>query len=160
VRYYRSKVDFLTLLLLVVAVFMVDTAAMALSMEAVARYYPVATAAAFLAVVSFAAVLLLFVFPVRYMVDAAEVRVRSGLLRWRISVAHLHAARPVRNVWPAPALSSQRLVLEYSRGDRVRRLYVSPRDPEGFLADLVGRDPGLHLEGEEVVRRSGDVLRL
>jgi len=160
VRHYRSKVDFLTLLLLVVAIFMVDTAAMAVSMEAVTRYYPLATAAALLAVISFAAVLLLFLFPVRYTIDDTSLHVRSGVLRWCIPLANLHGAQPVLNAWPAPALSARRLVLEYSKGRRVRRLHLSPRDPAGFLADLSHRDPGLHLEGQELVRRSGDLLRL
>lgn len=159
-RLYRSKVDFLVLLLLVVAIFMVDTAAMSVGMEAVTRYYPLATFAAFLAVASFAVVLLIFLFPVRYTIGEEELRVCSGLLRWRIPIEFVHAARPVRNLYPAPALSSRRLLLEYSRGDRVRRLYVSPRDPAGFLADLAACDPGLHLVGDELVRQSGPVLRL
>ncbi|MFH1571279.1 MAG: PH domain-containing protein [Gemmatimonadota bacterium] len=159
-RHYRSRVDFLTLILLVAAIFMVDTAAMGVAMQAVTSYYPYASFAAFLGTAGFAVALLLFVYPVRYSLGDGELQVRSGVLRWRILLEEIHAARPVHNLWPAPALSSRRLRLEYSRGSRVRTLYLSPQDEGAFLDDLASRDRGLQREGDEVVRRGGRILRL
>jgi len=160
VKRYRSRIDFLPVVFNVAVIFMVDTAAMLVSMEAVARYYPYTVFATFVVVVAVPAALLLLLIPVRYHLAPDQLILRSGILRWRIPVADILRVRLVRNVWPAPALSMMRIRVEYQRGQKVGIAYLSPPDRHGFLVDLAGCDAGLRLEGDTVIRHSGKIIPL
>lgn len=157
-RHFRSKVDFIPVLLLVLAVFLLDTAAMGFAVPAMAHVDNLAPFALFLVAAFIPVLLVLAAFPVRYHMSSRELVVRSGLLRWTIPIASLHRASMDRGVQPAPALSMDRIRLDYQKGDRVRTLYVSPVEPLEFLACLVLRDKGLGFDGGDVVRHSGPIL--
>ena len=157
-QHFRSKVDFIPVVLLVIAVFLLDTAAMGISvpaMDTAIGLWPFALTLW----VTFVPVLgLLAVLPVRYHLSARELVVRSGLLRWTIPVVDLHRACRQRSVRPAPALSVDRIRLDFQRGDRVRALFISPADPEQFLQALARRDKGLDFDDGDLVRRAGPIL--
>lgn len=85
----------------------------------------------------------------RYEVTAHEVVVRSPPFRWRIAIDSIESIRPSRSPVSSPALSLDRLEIRYD-GDR--RILVSPRDREGFLAAVVERSQHLHRAGEHVRR--------
>jgi hypothetical protein len=85
----------------------------------------------------------------RYEVADREVIVRSPPFRRRIGIESIESIRPSRSPVSSPALSLDRLEIRYS-GDR--RILVSPRDREGFLAAVVTRSRHLHREGEHVRR--------
>ena len=155
---YRSRIDFLPVVLNVAVIFMVDTAAMLVSMETVTRYYPKTVFATFIVVAAVPAALLLLLIPVRYHLAPDQLVLRSGILRWRIPVVDILRVRLVRNVWPAPALSTMRLRVEYQRGQKIGIAYLSPPDRHGFLMDLAACDAGLRLEGDKVIRHSGKVI--
>ena len=157
-KHFRSKVDFIPVLLLVLAVFLVDTAAMGFAVPAMANVGNLAPFALFLVAAFVPVMLVLSSFPVRYYMSGRELVVRSGLLRWTIPLADLHRACLTRSVRPAPALSMDRIRLDYQSGDRVRSLYVSPVEPTGFLLALTERSKGLRYNDGEVVRHSGPVL--
>ncbi|HCL27881.1 MAG TPA: hypothetical protein DIC52_05550 [Candidatus Latescibacteria bacterium] len=157
-KYFRSKIDFIPVLLWVLAVFLLDTGAMGIAVPAMANVDNLAPFALFLIVAFVPVLLLLGTFPIRYHISARELVVRSGLLRWTIPIGDLHRACITRGVRPAPALSIHRIRLDYQRGDRVRSLYISPVDPLTFLASLVERDKGLGFEGDDLVRNSGPIL--
>jgi hypothetical protein len=66
--------------------------------------------------------------------------VRSGPFKWCIPIADITSITPTSNPLSSPALSLDRLRIEYGRG---HLLMISPRDKEQFVRDLVvtARDP-------------------
>jgi hypothetical protein len=72
----------------------------------------------------------------RYTIDDTFLRVRSGPFRWTIPIRDIRLITPTRDVTSSPALSLDRLRIEYSGG---RVLLVSPREKDMFLRDLQDR---------------------
>jgi len=71
-----------------------------------------------------------------YVVDAASLVAHSGPFRWTIPLREIRSIRSTRDARSGPALSFDRLRIEFGAG---RVLLVSPRDKQAFLADLVSR---------------------
>jgi hypothetical protein len=71
-----------------------------------------------------------------YTLDAGSLRIRCGPFRWTIALREIRSATPTRDARSGPALSLDRLRIEY--GTR-RRILISPRDQETFLRDLEHR---------------------
>jgi len=69
----------------------------------------------------------------RYLLDATSLTVRSGPFFWMIPLRQIHAISRTRDPHTAPALSLQRLRIEYGAG---RSIMVSPREEAQFLAEL------------------------
>ncbi len=72
----------------------------------------------------------------RYSIDDAFLRVRCGPFRWTIPLRDIASITPTRDHASSPALSLDRLRIEYGGG---RSLLVSPRDKDAFLRDLQDR---------------------
>jgi Bacterial PH domain len=71
-----------------------------------------------------------------YAIDAASLQVRSGPFHWAIALEDIRSVSATRDVTSAPALSLDRLRIEYG----VRRsILVSPRERAAFIADLQRR---------------------
>lgn len=68
-----------------------------------------------------------------YTLQAGQLLVSSGPFKWRIPVADIARITPTSNPLSSPALSLDRLRIEYGR-DKV--LMISPRDKEQFLQEL------------------------
>lgn len=68
-----------------------------------------------------------------YVLEPAQLLVRSGPFRWRVPIAEITAITPTSNPLSSPALSLNRLRIEYGRGSAIM---ISPRDKERFLRDL------------------------
>jgi hypothetical protein len=68
-----------------------------------------------------------------YRLESSRLHVRSGPFRWSIPVREITAVEPTRNPLSSPALSLDRLRIDYGRGKSVM---ISPRDRERFLRDL------------------------
>ena len=62
-----------------------------------------------------------------------ELVIRSGPFRWRVPVAEITDVSPTSNPLSSPALSLDRLRIEYGRK---RWIMISPRDREDFLREL------------------------
>jgi hypothetical protein len=62
--------------------------------------------------------------------------VESGPFRWRVPIREIKSVTPTRSALSSPALSLDRLRIEY--GDS-RSILVSPRDREAFLRELDAR---------------------
>ena len=75
-----------------------------------------------------------------YTITDTHLRIRCGPLRWSVPLADVRAIGPTRNALSSPALSLDRLRIEYSHSLAV---LVSPDDKEGFLGALRTRAPGL-----------------
>lgn len=77
----------------------------------------------------------------RYVVDATHLRIRSGPFRWTVPIAGIVRIAPTSNPLSSPALSLDRLRIEYGRGASVM---VSPRDRAGFMRaiEAARKQPG------------------
>ena len=159
-KQYHSRMDFLTVLVNLLAVFIIDAAALFASSKALVRETGLGSFGLFIGAVAAPVALLLFFFPVRYFLGDSQLVVRSGVLRWRIPVENIHRAVRLRSIVPSPALSLERIRLDYSKGSRVRRIFLSPADRTGFLNDLAMLDPGLHHDQNGLVRLAGRILPL
>ncbi|WP_101926354.1 PH domain-containing protein [Luteimonas cellulosilyticus] len=68
-----------------------------------------------------------------YTVVHDRLLVRSGPFSWRIPLADITAVTPSTNPLSSPALSLNRLRIDYGPG---RSVMISPRDRARFLAEL------------------------
>lgn len=82
-----------------------------------------------------------------YTLDGRDLVVRSGPFRWRIPVDEITSVEtPERqNIFlrarSSPALSMDRIAINYGRG---KRIMISPADKDRFLADLRSRNSTLN----------------
>lgn len=68
-----------------------------------------------------------------YELSDDQLLIRSGPFRWRVSLVAIRSIEPTRNPLSSPALSLDRLAVSYGNG---RRVLISPRDREAFLAEI------------------------
>ena len=71
-----------------------------------------------------------------YVIDATSLVAHSGPFRWTIPLREIRSIRSTREARSGPALSFDRLRIEFGAG---RVLLVSPRDKQAFLTALVSR---------------------
>ncbi|TXK59045.1 PH domain-containing protein [Alkalisalibacterium limincola] len=69
----------------------------------------------------------------RYTIRGDQLLVQCGPFTWRIKVAEITGITPTSNPLSSPALSLDRLRIDY--GQRAS-LMISPRDKDKFLSDL------------------------
>jgi hypothetical protein len=69
----------------------------------------------------------------RYTLHGDQLIVQSGPFKWRVPVTEITGVTPTSNPLSSPALSLDRLRIDYGRG---ASLMISPRDKEKFLSDL------------------------
>jgi len=74
-----------------------------------------------------------------YTLDATMLQVRCGPFRWRIALDEIHSVTATRDSRSGPALSLDRLRIDYGSG---RSMLISPRDQQAFLRDLEHRRRG------------------
>ena len=73
-----------------------------------------------------------------YRVDSKSLRVRSGPFSWVIPLDEVQSVRPSRSSLASPALSINRIEIEYGKS---RRILVSPKDSQAFL-EAIGHPKG------------------
>lgn len=71
-----------------------------------------------------------------YTIDANNLTVRSGPMRWVIALSQIESITPTRDARSGPALSLDRLRICYGGG---RQVLISPQDKEAFIRDLERR---------------------
>lgn len=69
----------------------------------------------------------------RYAIDGDTLLVQCGGLRWRIAVAEITAVTATNSALSSPALSLDRLRIDYGNG---KSLMVSPQDKAAFLREI------------------------
>lgn len=69
----------------------------------------------------------------RYMLLPSHLLVQSGPFKWLVPLADIKSITPSNNPLSSPALSLDRLRIDYGNG---RMLLISPRDKEQFLHDI------------------------
>ena len=90
--------------------------------------------------------------PTYYEITSSTLFVRSGWLRYRIPLASIQRVFPTHNPLSAPALSLDRLQIEYMQGNRLQSQLISPQDKPGFLQDLARHAGDLHWQGDQLIR--------
>jgi uncharacterized membrane protein YdbT with pleckstrin-like domain len=65
--------------------------------------------------------------------------IRCGVFRWRVPVDAITSVTPTRSPAASPALSLDRLRIEYQG----RAILVSPRDKDGFIRSLRAANPAI-----------------
>lgn len=65
-----------------------------------------------------------------YMVDKTTLKIVSGPVRFRVNLDDINSVRATRNPLSSPALSLDRLMINYGKN---RKVMVSPADKRGFL---------------------------
>ena len=68
-----------------------------------------------------------------YELTPGRLRIRCGPFRWTVPLNEIRAVTPTSNPLSSPALSLDRLRIDYGRGSSVM---ISPRDQARFLAEL------------------------
>ncbi|WP_295679415.1 PH domain-containing protein [uncultured Nevskia sp.] len=72
-------------------------------------------------------------FGTSYRVESDQLHIRSGPFKWHVPVASITGITPTRNPLSSPALSLDRLRIEY--GPR-KEVMISPRNTDSFLKDI------------------------
>lgn len=68
-----------------------------------------------------------------YTLGPALLRIRCGPFTWKVPIREISAITPTRNPLSSPALSLDRLRIDYGKGNSV---LISPRNKEQFLRDI------------------------
>ena len=126
---YKSKTDAWLLAILAVAIAVSLFAAIVTVSDGSAAAWPMA---AFIAVIGVGLPIWLLL-STRYTLEPRQLRVQSGPFKWHIKVADITSITPSSNALSSPALSLDRLRIDYGSG---RSLMISPRNKEQFLRDI------------------------
>ena len=95
-------------------------------------------------------------YPVSYEIRAPYLIIRAGWTRVRISLSSIVVVGPTRDPSSAPALSVDRLRIDYRESGRSVSKIVSPLDKAGFLAGLARVTNGLELQGDRLAKAGED----
>lgn len=129
VTVYRSKVDAWLVAIIAVAVIASLSGAIEAASGGSVRSWALA---AFIAAIGVCLPLWLLL-STRYTLTHDELLVQSGPFKWRIPIAGITSVTPTSNPLSSPALSLDRLRIDYERG---AWLMISPRDKTRFIGDL------------------------
>lgn len=127
-KIHRSKVDTWLALLLGLALIMSVVAAVSAIAAGGWRY---AWAAAI--TILFGIFILWILRGTFYILDEKVLTVRSGPFKWRVPVDEIHGITATSNPLSSPALSLDRLRIEYGNGSAIM---ISPEDKDAFIADI------------------------
>lgn len=130
---YRSKVDAWIAAILIGA-FLI-TLITTLSVLLLPGAFAAAWWSVILVVVVWGFVLSLL-FPLYYEITPTALLVRCGWTRREIPLDSIQQVFPTRNPLSSPALSLDRLQVDYRQGNLPRYILISPQDKVGFLHNL------------------------
>ena len=92
------------------------------------------------------------IWPLYYEITPSDLIVRSGLLHWNIPLSSIQQVHPSHNMLTSPALSLDRLRIEYLQNGKTRFMLISPKDKTGFLRDLAQNSAELVVRGDGIER--------
>jgi hypothetical protein len=145
VHWYKSKVDWWLVPLLALPPISSILVAITLAQQGV----PTATAIGFGVVLFVAALYLGVIFPLRYGIDRKHLIIRTGLIRQRIELDKITEVIPTRNPLSSPALSLDRLRVQFGQGI-FKAVMISPNERDEFLTELATA-AGLQRHGDQLV---------
>jgi membrane protein YdbS with pleckstrin-like domain len=144
--WYRSKIDWWVAVLLCLGPVISVAVSVALLFGGKSSEWPWALAGILIILVIYFGL----VFPMRYGLDDTHLIVRFGLCRQRVPLADISEVSPTRNPLSSPALSLDRLHVQFGRGF-TQAVMISPVDRDRFLDELARR-AGLRRKGDRLVR--------
>ncbi|QYO65989.1 PH domain-containing protein [Leptolyngbya sp. 7M] len=68
-----------------------------------------------------------------YVLDGKILTIKSGPFRWRVPVDEMHSITLTNNPLSSPALSLDRVRIEYTNG---KAIMISPEDKDELIADI------------------------
>ena len=68
-----------------------------------------------------------------YTLEPTQLLVKSGPFKWRVPVADITSITPTSNPLASPALSLDRLRIDYGRSSFI---IISPRDKDQFIREI------------------------
>jgi len=74
-----------------------------------------------------------------YLIDAGTLVIRSSFFSWRVPIAEIRSITTTRSALTSPALSLDRLRIEYGR----KVILVSPEDRQRFIDSLRAINPAI-----------------
>ena len=92
------------------------------------------------------------IFPLYYEITPSMLVVRSGILHWEIPLSSIQHVHPSHNMLTSPALSLDRLRIEYNQNNKTRFMLISPKDKPGFLRDLAQNAGEFEVRDDGIVR--------
>ena len=122
---FRSKIDLWLLIVFITSAVIPITQAIA-ALQNGANWMPHVLISGML-VLSF----LWLLFSTKYTINQDTLIIQSGPFRWRIPKKEITQVTPSKSVISSPALSLDRLRVEYAGGRKF--ILVSPKDKNGFL---------------------------
>lgn len=135
---FTSKVDWwLAVVLVSLPVIAIGSAVAGMLTEDTAG-----TAVGWIAAVAVLAMYPALLWPIEYLVTDEQLVIRFGLVRTRVALERLRKVAPSRNPLSSPALSMDRLRIDYRGGFAL----ISPADKIGFVRTLQERAPHLEVD--------------
>lgn len=74
-----------------------------------------------------------------YRIDGHTLVIRSSIFSWRVPIGEIRSITPTRSAVSSPALSFDRLRIEYGG----KAILVSPEDPKRFIEALRAQNPSI-----------------
>lgn len=102
------------------------------------------------------AVMLGVTYPLHYQITSSDLNIRSGLLRWQIPLASVYAVHPTNNPLSSPALSLDRLRVDYRKNGKPRYILISPENKGEFIRELAAIETGLEVREGQVIRTNNE----
>jgi len=93
--------------------------------------------------------------PVSYTIDRCSLHIRAGYKHWTIPLQNIIAVRPSRDWAGSPALSMNRLEIEYKDREGNSFILISPERSVHFLNELANFEQGFIFEQGRLSRKVG-----
>lgn len=93
--------------------------------------------------IPFALLLLLPLVNIKYILTDDQLTVHNGFYSIRISLVNIAKVTPTHNTVSSPALSLDRVKIQYVNADGNNSILISPKDKDVFYQALQKRDPNL-----------------
>jgi hypothetical protein len=130
VKRFNSKVDRWLMMILVVSLIL-DVAAIVIVVLTVPETIVMLLTAVVLLLMAILIASILV--GTHYTVDKKTLKIVSGPIRLRVSLDDINSVKATRNPLSSPALSLDRLMINYGKN---RKVMVSPADKRGFLTAI------------------------
>lgn len=85
------------------------------------------------------------VFSTTYTIGNNTLAIRSMFLKWVIPLENIKTVSKTNNSISSPALSLDRLKIEYLKDGKMKQILVSPRDQQGFCKELQENHSQIHI---------------
>lgn len=147
---YKSKVDWwMAIILIFLPVWSIGMTIFLYSSnnETEGQFALVITAAIFI-------LYFVFVFPIKYKLGEEQLIIRFGLIHSSIPYKSIKSVKPSRNPLSAPALSLDRLAIDFGK---FLPALISPVNKQDFLKELAKHTPKLKLVDDRLVDKKTEV---